>query len=110
MSEEKLSDKKKTATSSNERQQLPIHLYTRQFTDKKATQLLMLDMLLGVDIDFPDYHGRTPLHYAVMNDCNMFEKLLLDRGAAKWACDDYDRCPEEYRRWKQPKCMWDKFI
>lgn len=111
--EEERQRRKREARKKNSKKQIPIHLYTRQYGDKKATSLLVLDLLLGADVDAQDSSDRTPLHYAVMNECEEYEKLLLEKGAFPFACDISERCPEEYRKFStgpKSKCMWDKFI
>lgn len=111
LSEEQKIEHKAKATKKNSKGQIPIHLYPKQFADKKATKLLRIDLHFGAEVGAQDKQDRTPLHYAVMNSCEEYEQLLLAKGAFPFACDISDRCPDEYRVFKkQKKCMWDKFI
>ncbi|PIA64147.1 hypothetical protein AQUCO_00201439v1 [Aquilegia coerulea] len=45
--------------------------------------IVMLELLLqfGADINFSDFHGRTPVHHCISKRNNVFAKYLLRRGA-----------------------------
>ncbi|WOL07223.1 ADP-ribosylation factor GTPase-activating protein AGD4 [Canna indica] len=45
---------------------------------------VMLELLLqfGADINFQDYHGRTPLHHCICTKNNSLAKYLIRRGAS----------------------------
>ena len=93
---EQKSEHKKNAVKKNNQGQIPIHLYPKQYGDKKATKLLRIDLHFGADVEAQDKQDRTPLHYAVMNSCEEYEQALLAKGAHPFACDISDRCPDEY--------------
>jgi ankyrin repeat protein len=74
---------------SNKNKMTPIHCSCKN----KNVKIVDLFIDLGADIDAQDIKGRTPLHYAVINNDERMVKHLLLRGANKFIKDENKLSP-----------------
>ena len=113
----------KAAVKKNGKGQIPMHWYPQKYADTRATTLLRQDLALlrASDtyrpqiadlVNMGDKYGRTPMHYAVLNeDHDSYREELEKAGGSMYCCDMYEKCPEEYMPLFKDKKTWiDKFI
>ena len=77
------------AHESNKNKMTPIHCSCKN----KNVKIVDLFIDLGADFDAQDIKGRTPLHYAVINNDERMVKHLLLRGANKFIKDENKLSP-----------------
>lgn len=81
-----------------ERQELPMEGMTPLLLAVFRGNMEMVRFLVenGADVNLPDVHRRSPLHYAASHEHNDIQKYLTDKGADVNAKDSQGKRPGEF--------------
>jgi hypothetical protein len=95
LSAEEIAEAKAAAIKRDKKGQIPIHKYCAMHADEHACKLLRRDIYFGANVMAEDVNERTPLHFAYMNNCPNYARMLIRFGAEE-SCDVTSAMPSEY--------------